>query len=1296
MGFTPIYDFRSLGVLIGTVGGGVMTAGSAALGPVGFTPLPGRPTADYFSPADVGRIVTVMGAGVGGGILIAKIVTYVDTQNVVLSNAAVVSVTAGISNTTVFRPAKIKAETIQYRRAINSVNDCQFEVENLSGEYPPVEGQPFLLTSTDPSVGQLYGTFFGGEIDSVETTALPGTVPRATTSVCRCVSYKAVLERRVMMGASFSSSDQQTIAAFITNYWTVECIGLVTVTGPAVAQFTIEDYTFLSEALDALMQAISDATNSYFYTVDQWRIVHIANQSTTAAPWSVSDTGLTDGNVRVTVSATSSRDRLANQKYLKASKALGDAKVETLTNSFLGSPIPTPRRELFLKNKAGALPQLSITSLGSRRIWVSPVDPRNDATAVTIPVGYDWAWPIDSDYLFCDGSRPGVPSGATATTTYRVAFETLKSYLYNPSVTERSAVQGGSGIHEVVENTDKALTVAEIQALVQSSTIGSATVPKSVMLESFRGGLNVGQGLTVHLTELNVTVNYLIESVTLVEESGWVRWDIKASIGALLGDWVKGMVDALSPNSAGGTGISGVSGSVLDVSFAGGNGQETIPYSSYVIGVGGSPGYTYGVASGSLPTGVTLNTATGALTGTPTTAGTYTFTVSVIDSQGNTASHTWSIEIVTAPAAAGGENTGTCTAVTAGQVGSAYQDPVDKSLHLVIHMDVTTVADTVFPIRVRCFIDFDDGNGAINLGDRYVQSASENLLFGRPYQETGIPKSGDLYVPTDPTNVNWRAYVEANSHSELPTTGVAVYSDFVVEAAQPVPPTDLRDIQFLINPDTSDYIDYALSDGGTYFCAWHGIGFYQPTARSNPYFKNCFFTVQLGYSTTGTVVVTGGVNCAISGDTVAAGDVGERVHIAGVTHVIATWVDATHFTITTPATNGSGLAFEHWHQAPINAFFGNQGRDDDTAASQGYWGRRFTDGPAPYANTAPRGGVIPIGALGTPHSAPAVQSLARLFKTGIDWDIFPTEYPDTGAGNPYRTYRVYAFGVSRLADNQLGGTDTITYQTQWLSGQDYGDFTPAVQAPATDLRQVSRALSYADTTIAGGNGAKQKVNIGYTIFIDALGKVAVNNLPSLGSLPTLPSATYPAGAVIQLSTNGKLYRSNGFTWFVSSDPADLAVGALASGVTLNAAQVNAGTFNGIQLILNLNGVTTSVTNQFDSTFGQFVGIKSTLNSNGDYSALSWFGCIVNGASGGLRSEQLAGNFRVVNSFGEVIRLDGSSSFTAGIQMSGLQVLRARQTGPGNPVFTSLADVQAWCQAAHNALRGSTGHGIWTG
>jgi hypothetical protein len=57
-----------------------------------------------------------------------------------------------------------------------------------------------------------------------------------------------------------------------------------------------------------------------------------------------------------------------------------------------------------------------------------------------------------------------------------------------------------------------------------------------------------------------------------------------------------------------------------------------VAYSSSLVATGGTQPYKFSISSGSLPSGLTLNTSTGAITGTPTTAGTYSFTASVTDS----------------------------------------------------------------------------------------------------------------------------------------------------------------------------------------------------------------------------------------------------------------------------------------------------------------------------------------------------------------------------------------------------------------------------------------------------------------------------------------------------------------------------------------------------------------------------------------------------------------------------------------------------------------------------------------
>ena len=58
-------------------------------------------------------------------------------------------------------------------------------------------------------------------------------------------------------------------------------------------------------------------------------------------------------------------------------------------------------------------------------------------------------------------------------------------------------------------------------------------------------------------------------------------------------------------------------------------GTVGVAYTGSVTGSNGSGSYAYAVQSGALPTGVSINSGTGALTGTPSVAGTYTGTFRV-------------------------------------------------------------------------------------------------------------------------------------------------------------------------------------------------------------------------------------------------------------------------------------------------------------------------------------------------------------------------------------------------------------------------------------------------------------------------------------------------------------------------------------------------------------------------------------------------------------------------------------------------------------------------------------------
>src|SRR5579875_23372 len=114
------------------------------------------------------------------------------------------------------------------------------------------------------------------------------------------------------------------------------------------------------------------------------------------------------------------------------------------------------------------------------------------------------------------------------------------------------------------------------------------------------------------------------------------------------------IVTAVSPLTvAGGAQPAGVVGS---------------PYSTALQASGGVTPYAWSISSGALPGGLTINAATGVISGVPTTAGSFSFTVQVQDATGKTATAAASIAI-TAPISA---PVLTTTALPNGTVGVPY------------------------------------------------------------------------------------------------------------------------------------------------------------------------------------------------------------------------------------------------------------------------------------------------------------------------------------------------------------------------------------------------------------------------------------------------------------------------------------------------------------------------------------------------------------------------------------------------------------------------------------------------
>ncbi|QXZ81773.1 putative Ig domain-containing protein (plasmid) [Rhizobium sp. L51/94] len=76
-------------------------------------------------------------------------------------------------------------------------------------------------------------------------------------------------------------------------------------------------------------------------------------------------------------------------------------------------------------------------------------------------------------------------------------------------------------------------------------------------------------------------------------------------------------------------------------------GTVNVTYSETLTASGGTAPYNYSVTTGALPTGLTLNSSTGTITGSPTTNGNYNFTITATDVNTVTGSATYAISVTT-------------------------------------------------------------------------------------------------------------------------------------------------------------------------------------------------------------------------------------------------------------------------------------------------------------------------------------------------------------------------------------------------------------------------------------------------------------------------------------------------------------------------------------------------------------------------------------------------------------------------------------------------------------------------
>ena len=399
------------------------------------------------------------------------------------------------------RTSYFQANSLSIGDELNLRVTASLRMLDPAGSYRPTEGQTVLITENGAKR-------FAGFIDTIKESKIQGS-PALEYEV-GCVDYCSYCDRHLVYAAYENTAAGNIVKDLISTWMAGEGTGSTYVeTGPIVAK-AVFDGTYVTEALNQIC-----TQTGYSWYIDFDNVMHFHARTTNAAPFDVGDSSAV-----FSVSIDRSRDRYRNRQHVRGADVLSDARTETFTGD--GS-----RREFALSRPVGRAPTVRVNGT-AKTVGIGSVD-----------TGKDWYWNGGSNTIRQDDSATPLSALDTLSVAYSHRFPAFAVYESSSEITDRQAIEGGSGIYDSIEDDSSIDDSTLLRALGEALLRKFGAMPAPVKYETDLAGLRSGQIQTIQLTPHNVSGQYLIEKVIGTDIDGiWIRYEVLARSGEAIGGWV--------------------------------------------------------------------------------------------------------------------------------------------------------------------------------------------------------------------------------------------------------------------------------------------------------------------------------------------------------------------------------------------------------------------------------------------------------------------------------------------------------------------------------------------------------------------------------------------------------------------------------------------------------------------------------------------------------------------------------------------------------------------------------------
>ncbi len=473
----------------------------------------------------------------------------------------------------------------------------------------------------------------------------------------------------VVTGVSATSGNANSVVRFtapannggaeITSYTVTASTGqtcVITPTFPSPLSCTVNGLTNGTAVTFTVR-----ASNGAFTSDTSTATIAITPATVPAVPTGVTATTTSPGKATITFTAPSDNGGSVVTEYVVTSSPGG--LTCTTTNPTNGCEISgltngiaytfTALATNSVGNSASSTPSASVTPLGKPLTPTNVVASAGNASAsVSFTAPNNGGSPITS-YQVEAYDENGVPVSPALTCTLNVPFPTPLVCTFANTLTNGLNYSFKVSATNLIGTSDSSTATAVI-------TPANLINPTADQILTPTGESTVGEELTSSVQFGGFpapVVTYVWERCTTSAATSCVTItgatsDTYTTSSADIGSYIR--YKATGTNSGGTAfGISATTEKItgnplLSAPAAGLSGTTTTAFSLDATVTGGAEPYTFGINSGTLPAGLTLDTTTGTISGTPTVAGSSAITLLVADAKGKEATATFTIVITVA------------------------------------------------------------------------------------------------------------------------------------------------------------------------------------------------------------------------------------------------------------------------------------------------------------------------------------------------------------------------------------------------------------------------------------------------------------------------------------------------------------------------------------------------------------------------------------------------------------------------------------------------------------------------